>query len=52
VSSILYHARVADMTILMALSTIASKQTKAIEKTSEKCTHLLDYLALNLDAKV
>ncbi len=40
------------MTFLMALSTIASKQTTATEKTLEKCTQLLDYLASNLEAKV
>jgi hypothetical protein len=50
--SILYYARAFDMTVLMALSTITSKQMKATEKTLEKCTQLLDYLALNMDAKV
>ncbi len=40
------------MTFLMALSTIASEQTKASEKTLEKCTQLLDYLALHLDKKI
>jgi hypothetical protein len=40
------------MTILMALSTIGSKQTHAMEKTMKKCKHLLDYLASNSDAKV
>jgi hypothetical protein len=52
VGSILYYARVVDMTFLMALSTIASEQTKASEKTLEKCTQLLDYLALHLDKKI
>jgi hypothetical protein len=44
--------RAVDMTVLMALSTITSKQTKASEKTLEKFTQLLDYLASNSDAKV
>jgi hypothetical protein len=42
VGSILYYARAVNMTILMALGTIASKQTKATEKTLEKCTQLLN----------
>jgi hypothetical protein len=32
VGSILYYAQAVNMTILMALSTIASKQSKATEK--------------------
>jgi hypothetical protein len=40
------------MSVLMALSTIASKQTKATEKTLEKCARLLEYLASNSDAMV
>jgi hypothetical protein len=52
VGSILYYARVVDMTILMALSTIMSKQTLAPEKTMIKCTQFLDHLASNSDAKV
>ncbi len=33
-----------DMTVLMALSSIAVEQTKAMEKTIGRCTQLLDYL--------
>jgi hypothetical protein len=51
IGSILYYARAVDMTVLMTLSTIASKQMKATEKTLEKRTQLLDYLASNSDAK-
>jgi len=40
------------MTVLMALSTIAIKQTKVTEKTMAKCTQLLNYLAYYADAKV
>jgi hypothetical protein len=40
------------MTVLMALSSIAVEQTKATERTMEKCTQLLDYLAGHVDAKV
>jgi hypothetical protein len=42
VGSILYYAQVVDMTVLMMLSTIAINQTKAINKTTAKCTQLLD----------
>jgi hypothetical protein len=52
VGSILYYTQAVDTTILMALSTIASKQTKATEKTLKKCTQLLDYLAANTKAKL
>ncbi len=52
VDSILYHARAVNMTVLMALSTIAAKQTIATTQTLERCTQMLDYLAHNADAKV
>jgi hypothetical protein len=52
VGSILYYARAVDMTILMALSSIAVEQTKATDKTMGRCIQLLDYLANNLEAKV
>jgi hypothetical protein len=50
--SILYYACAVDMTILMALSMIASEQTGATKQTLEQCTQLLDYSASNSDAKV
>jgi hypothetical protein len=52
VGSILYYARAVDMTVLMALSSIAVEQTRATEKTMHRCTQLLDYLAGHSDAKV
>jgi hypothetical protein len=52
VGSILYYACAVDMTILMALSTIASEQTVAMEQTLDKCTQLLDYLASNSNETV
>jgi hypothetical protein len=52
VGSILYYARAVDMTVLMALSSIAVEQTKATVKTMARCVQLLDYLASNSDAKV
>jgi hypothetical protein len=52
VGSILYYARAVDMTVLMALSMIASEQTKGTECTMEKALQLLDYLATHPNAKV
>jgi len=52
VGSILYYARAVDMTVLMALSSIAVEQTRATEKTMGRCIQLLDYLARNSEAKV
>jgi hypothetical protein len=52
VGSILYYARAVDMTVLMALSSIAVEQMKATEKTLGRCLQLLDYLASNSEAKV
>jgi hypothetical protein len=52
IGSILYYAWAVNMTILMALSTIATEQTEATEKMMAKCTQLLDYLAYHADAKV
>jgi hypothetical protein len=52
VGSILYYARAVDMTVLMALSTIASEQTKGTERTMEKAMQVLDYLATHPDATI
>ena len=52
IGSILYYARAVDLTVLMALSTIASKQTHGMENTMRKTKQLLDYLATHLEATV
>jgi hypothetical protein len=52
VGSILYYVRVVNMTVLIALSSIAVEQMKAMEKTMAQCTQLLDYLSGHADAKV
>ncbi len=52
VGSILYYACAVNMTVLMALSTIAANQTIATKWTLERCTQMLDYLAHNAKAKV
>jgi hypothetical protein len=52
VGNILYYAQAVDMMVLIALSSIAVEQTKATEKTMERCIQLLDYLATNETAKM
>jgi hypothetical protein len=52
IGSILYCARVVDLTVLMALSTIASKEAHSTEKMMQKTKQLLDYLAIHLYATV
>ena len=52
VGSILYYARAVDMTVLMTLSSVASEQMTATEKTQKRCLQLQDYLASNSEAKV
>jgi hypothetical protein len=52
VGSILYYAWAMDITVLMALSSIAIKQTKGMTNTMEKAKKLLDYLATNSNATI
>jgi hypothetical protein len=52
ISSILNCARAIDITILMALSSIAIKQTKGVARMMEKAKQLLDYLATNPDTTI
>jgi hypothetical protein len=52
IGSILYYARAVNLTVLTALSTIASKQLKGTEHTMTKTKQLLDYLATHPDATV
>jgi hypothetical protein len=52
IGSILYYARAIDLTVLMALSTIASDQAHGTKNTLQKNQQLLDYLATHLDATV
>jgi hypothetical protein len=52
VSSILYYAWAVNITIPMALSSIASKQTRGTTNTMAKAKQLLDYLAMHLDATI
>ncbi len=52
IGSILYYARAVDITVLMALSSIAIAQTKGTTSTMEKAKQLLDYLATHPDATI
>ena len=52
VGSILYYAIAVDLTLLMALSAIASKQVKATKTTLKNVNQVLDYLATNPDATI
>jgi hypothetical protein len=49
---ILYYARALDPTVLMPLNDIATKRTKATEKTQAATHQLLDYLATHPDATI
>jgi hypothetical protein len=52
IGSILYYARAVDITVLMALSSIAIEQSKGTTNTMEKAKQLLDYLATYPDATI
>ncbi len=52
IGSILYYAQSVDITVLMALSSIAIEQSKGMTNTMEKAKQLLDYLATHPDATI
>ena len=52
VGSVLFYGQALDLTNLVALSDIASDQSKATNKTKELSEHLLDYLATNPTANI
>jgi hypothetical protein len=52
VGTFLYYARAIDSTMLVALGTLASAQTKATLNTEKAITHFLDYAATNPNATV
>jgi hypothetical protein len=52
VGSLLYYARAIDMTILHALSDIASTQANPTQKTLDKTNQLLDYMHSHQNAVV
>ena len=50
VGCVLYYSRAVDCTVLVTLSSIASKQTSATKNTERKVRQLLDYLATKPNA--
>ncbi len=52
VSSTLYYNRAVEITVLMALSSIAIEQTKGTTNTMGKAKQLLDYLTTNPDVTI
>ena len=52
VGSIFYYARAVNITVLMALSSITSKQTHGTMNTMAKAKQLVDYLATHPDATI
>ena len=52
VGSILWYAQAVDLTVLMALSTIAGEQANATKKTERTVEQLLDYLSTHPDATI
>jgi hypothetical protein len=51
-SEAFYYTRAVDLTILMALSTIASKQSKGTQNTMMKTKQLMDYLPTHSNTTV
>jgi hypothetical protein len=52
IGTLLYYARAVDSTMLVALGTLASAQTKATTNTMKAANQLLDYAATNPNAKI
>ena len=52
IGGVLYYARAVDLTVLAALSSIASEQANATEDTEKRVFQLLDYLATHPYAKI
>ena len=52
IDGLLYYARAVDLTILTALSAIASQQASPTEQTEDHVNQLMDYIATHPDAVV
>jgi hypothetical protein len=52
IGSILYYSRAVNLTVLMALSMIASEQSKGTQHTMDKTKQLLNYLTTRSNATV
>ena len=49
---VLYYARAVDSTLLVALSTVASKQSQGTQAVAEAMSQVLDYCATHPDATI
>ena len=52
IGSFLYYGRAINITIIKALNTLATQQSKPTEKTERHIKQFLDYCALHKDAKI
>ena len=52
IGGVLYNIRAVDLTVLPAISSIASEQASGTEKSEKKCAQLLDYLATHDNARM
>jgi hypothetical protein len=52
VGALLYYGRAVDLSILVALSTIAAQKNNPTEKTDKAVTQLMYYLATHPDATI
>ena len=52
IGSLLYYARAVDSTLLVALSTVASKQSQGTQAVAEAMSQILDYCATHPDATI
>ena len=51
IGTFLFYGRAVDNTMLVALGTLATAQTKGTEATMKECVRLLNYAATHPDAK-
>jgi hypothetical protein len=52
VGTLLYYAQAVDVTLLVALNTLASKQTKSTKNTASAIIQLLYYCSMHQDATI
>jgi hypothetical protein len=52
VGTLLYYARAVDNTMLVAIGSISSEQTKGTQHTLDKVTHLLNYCTTHPEAVI
>ena len=52
IGAFLWYGRITDMTMLHALNSLASSQSKGTEETKEAMEHFLNYCATHPDATI